>query len=163
MSSSAFSDTVNRILLRVACEEGHESTPEKKKHAATVGGPLTPDELSELSVLCSNAAAVSNEDVATATMQQQQEEGKFGFATVEAEQLLGLLELLDRHINSAVGVNFILEALQVLDKAPSKASAALDTVCLSRSYCCLCHDVIALQYARMNVFRPQALSTLSHQ
>lgn len=128
MSSSVFSDTVNRIVLRVACEEGHESTPEKKKHAATVGGPLTPEELSELSVLCSNAAAVSNDDAATASTQQEQE--KFGFATVEADQLLGLLELLDRHINSAVGVNFILEALEVLDKAPKNASAALDTVCV---------------------------------
>lgn len=133
MSSSIFSDTVNRIVLRVACEEGHESTPEKKKYATTVGGgPLTKEELSELSLLCSNAAA--SNDGAAETIEREQEAS--GFATVEAEQLLGLLELLDRHINTAVGVNFVLEALEVLDKAATKASVTLDAVRIAHIALC---------------------------
>ena len=107
-SSSSLADTVNRIVLRVACTEGHES-PSK---AAPAGGPLTRQELAELSLLCSST----------------EEEG---FAAVEGDQLLALLELLDRHINHAVSVNLIPQALEVLQEedSPSRAAASLDQVC----------------------------------
>ena len=122
--SSSFADAVNRIVLRVACTEGHESP--SKQHATSAAdntGPLTVPELAELSLLCSKKGS---------------EEG--GFDTVEGEQLLALLELLDRHINHAVSANLIPRALAVLQEedSPSRASASLDQVGSSDVCAVLC-------------------------
>lgn len=123
MSNALFTDTVNRVVLRVACTEGHEESSPARQTPLSHAGPLTPRELSELSLLCTSAnAARSNNNTS--------EDTPSGFATVEGDQLLALLELLDRHIDSAVSVNFIPEALELLQKeeSPSKASASLDKV-----------------------------------
>ena len=113
MAAKIFSDTVNRIVLRVACTEGHEDSPVKQQSLNYSGaGPLTRTELSDLSLLC--------------TQQNHQQ----GFASVEGEQLLALLSLLTRHIDNAVTVDFIVEALQVMKRGetPSRAAAVLDEV-----------------------------------
>ena len=119
-SSTKFSDTVNRIVLRVACTEGHEDSTSHNR--AADAGPLTLPELAELSLLC---AATLND-----TPNHQQSQDKFGFATVEADQLLALLEVLDRHINNAVAIDFIRDALEVL-RTEDGRSEALDQVCIS--------------------------------
>ena len=117
MSSSndtSVADTVSRIVHRVACTEGHEQAATAAAPPLSTG-PLTLQELSDLSLLC------------TSSPQKQQQQG---FATVEGDQLLVLLELLDRHIDHAVGVNFYPQAIELLQQqeSPSRASAALDKV-----------------------------------
>jgi hypothetical protein len=55
-----------------------------------------------------------------------------GFASVESEQLLTILELLDRHVNLAVNAQLIHAALEVMQKesSPSEGSKALSVVSL---------------------------------
>lgn len=115
LSSSRFSDTVNRIVLRVACTEGHEDSTAHNR--ALDSGPLTLQELSELSLLCAALNDTKNGN-----------QNPFGFATVEADQLLGLLELLDRHINNAVAIDFLRDALEILHGGDGR-NEALDQVC----------------------------------
>jgi hypothetical protein len=120
----SFSDTVNRLVLRVACTESHEDVSPVKRRAPAApagGGPLTPQELSDLSLLCTYSNDIRSKG---------DQQNPYGFATVEGDQLLGLLDLLDRHISAAVGVDFIQEAVDLLKaESPSKASASLDEVC----------------------------------
>lgn len=115
LASSRFSETVNRIILRVACTEGHEDSGAHNHPADS--GPLTLQELNELSLLC----AELNDG-------QENKQIPFGFATVEADQLLALLDVLDRHINNAVAIDFIREALEILEEGRNEA---LDQVCLN--------------------------------
>jgi hypothetical protein len=115
LSSKRFSDTVNRIVLRVACTEGHENST--GHNSALDAGPLTLPELSELSLLCASLNDTRGQENA-------------GFASVEADQLLGLLEILDRHINNAVAIDFFQEALENLCGEDGRKKA-LDQVCNS--------------------------------
>ena len=109
--AASFSNAVNRIVLRVACTEGHEDSPVKQRSSRSSGeGPLTQQELSDLSLLCLNTAD--------------------SFASVELELLVALLQLLTQHIDHAVQVDVIGEALAVIQatESPSQAAAALEKV-----------------------------------
>lgn len=112
-STSTFSDTINRIVLRIACVESREESS-GKANGNNEAGPLSAVELAELSMLCA----------------QQSQRPSEGFCTVEGDQLLALLELLDRHINNAVGLNFVQAAVDCCSKeAPgSVVSSVLDSV-----------------------------------
>jgi hypothetical protein len=129
-----FTETVERIVRRVAMQEGREHMePSQQKQAATrqAGqGPLTVQELSELSLLCTVASAMPQ----AASPQHHQHDNNSvvtqGFATVDGDQLVALLELLDRHVNLAARVRLIQDAINVMhqQESPSKASASLDKV-----------------------------------
>jgi hypothetical protein len=129
-----FTETVERIVRRVAMQEGREHMePSQQKQAATrqAGqGPLTVQELSELSLLCTVASAMPQ----AASPQHHQHDNNSvvtqGFATVDGDQLVALLELLDRHVNLAARVHLIQDAINVMhqQESPSKASASLDQV-----------------------------------
>jgi hypothetical protein len=133
-----FTETVERIVRRVAMQEGREHMePSQQKQAATQQagqGPLTVQELSELSLLCTVASAMPQ----VASPQHHQHDNNSvatqGFATVDGDQLVALLELLDRHVNLAARVRLIQDAINVMNQqeSPSKASASLDQV---RSQC----------------------------
>ena len=116
-----FVDTVGRIVLRVNMVEGHEGSPEKKNTPSEGQGPLTSHELSELSLLCTLQTTLSRENDSSTPL---------GFANVEGDQLANLIELLDKHVNLAVGVQIIRDALEVMKKeeSPSKASICLKKV-----------------------------------
>lgn len=134
LSSTRFSDTVNRIVLRVVCTEGHEDSTSHNR--ASDSGPLTLPELTELSLLCS---ALNDTHSAS--------EDNFGFASVEADQLLALLEVLDRHINIAVAIDFIRDALEIL-RSEDGRSEALDQVgtSLKTSMACYMATHIAIPF-----------------
>jgi hypothetical protein len=130
-----FTETVERIVRRVAMQEGREHMePSQQKQAATrqAGqGPLTVQELSELSLLCTVASAMPQ----AASPQHHQHDNHNsvvtqGFATVDGDQLVALLELLDQHVNLAARVHLIQDAINVMhqQESPSKASASLDQV-----------------------------------
>jgi hypothetical protein len=130
-----FTETVERIVRRVAMQEGREHMePSQQKEAATrqAGqGPLSVQELSELSLLCTVASAMSQ--AASPQHHHQHDNNSVatqGFATVDGDQLVALLELLDRHVNLAARVHLIQDAINVMhqQESPSKASASLDQV-----------------------------------
>ena len=97
-----FVDTVGRIVLRVNMAEGHEGSPDKKNAPLEGQGPLTAQELSELSLLCTLQTTLKEND------------NDIGFANVEGDQLSNLIELLDEHVNLAVGAQIICKALEVM-------------------------------------------------
>jgi hypothetical protein len=130
-----FTETVERIVRRVAMQEGREHMePSQQKQAASQKagqGPLTVQELSELSLLCTVASAMPQ--VAASPQHHHQHDNSVeaqGFATVDGDQLVALLELLDRHVNLAARVHLIEDAINVMhqQESPSKASASLDQV-----------------------------------
>jgi hypothetical protein len=130
-----FTETVERIVRRVAMQEGREHMePSQQKEAATrqAGqGPLSVQELSELSLLCTVASAMPQ--AASPQHHHQHDNNSVatqGFATVDGDQLVALLELLDRHVNLAARVHLIQNAINVMhqQESPSKASASLDQV-----------------------------------
>jgi hypothetical protein len=86
---------------------------------------LAVQELSELSLLCTVASALPQP-----ASPQHDNSCATGFATVDGDQLVALLELLDRHVNLAARVHLIQDAINVMNQqeAPSKASASLDQV-----------------------------------
>jgi hypothetical protein len=115
--SSKYSDAVSRMLMRVALQEGHEGASTASSNALKPHlGPLTIQELSELTFLCNTAASGNNP--------------YDGFATVEGDQLVALIELLDRHVNLAVAVNLVEQALQHIEPgaAPSVIASEMDKV-----------------------------------
>jgi hypothetical protein len=130
-----FTETVERIVRRVAMQEGREHMePSQQKQAATrqAGqGPLSVQELSELSLLCTVASAMPQ---VASPQHNQHDNNAQGFATVDGDQLVALLELLDRHVNLAARVHLIQDAINVMhqQESPSKASASLDQVRMQR-------------------------------
>jgi hypothetical protein len=162
---NAFVPAVARILHRVDFTEGNDgdssvvedataSTGTPSTTASTTrdasssqpqgGGPLTSQELSELSFLCSTALAARSKSSSSSSSQHRRGGGggrrttnndndcvgEDGFAAVEVDQLLGLMDLLNRHVNSAVSVHLMDSAAAVVvgAQSPSAAAAALDRV-----------------------------------
>ena len=117
-SSSKFADAVSRMVHRVNLQEGHEAgTRPISSHQQ---GPLKPQELAELSFLCTAAAAASSSAAASSNNNSEQA-ANAGFASVEGDLLVAVIEMLDRHVNLAVGVHLIDDALKIYrsDAAPS--------------------------------------------
>jgi hypothetical protein len=117
--ASKCADVISRMVLRVDLEEGYEegaasSAPPQHQ------GPLAPQEMAELSCLCSatssSNATNSNSD---------------GFDKVELDQLMALVELLDRHVKLAVTVHWIENAVEIYQEveSPSLASSTFFQVC----------------------------------
>lgn len=104
--NSPYSDYVQKIIERLALVESHES-PQKN---ASDMGPLLPQELDELTLLCRNQ----------------------GFQTVECDPLRALVEALDQHVAMAIAsaANLAQAAALVLreHEAPSAAAHAIDKV-----------------------------------
>ena len=74
-------------------------------------GPLTEHELHILSLLCTRAAStlITNKKAPPGSK-------KRGFASVEGDLLTTLMELLEKHVNLAVGVDLIQVAMDVIQK-----------------------------------------------
>jgi hypothetical protein len=153
---NAFVPAVSRILHRVdltecndggsvsedaAASTGTPSTTTTTRDASSLqgGGPLTSQELSELSFLCSTALASrssssSQHRLGSGGTRRTSNDGNDcsddGFAAVEVDQLLGLMDLLNRHVNLAVSVHLMDAAAAVVVGAQSHsaAAAALDRV-----------------------------------
>jgi len=105
---------------------------------------LTAVELSELSLLCTLASSLppttekhgTNAAPNSSTPDKQPEElgsstNGNGFAAVEGDQLVELIELLDRHVSRATGINLLKDVVvDTISKenAPSAAIAALGRV-----------------------------------
>lgn len=120
--SSKYSDTVSRMLNRVALQEGHEgANPAASNTAKPHLGPLTDQELAELTFLCNTVASGNNNN--------NNNDGD-SFANVEGDQLVSLVELLDRHVNLAVAVNLVEQSLQHVQPgaAPSVIASEIDKV-----------------------------------
>jgi hypothetical protein len=127
--------------MRVALQEGHEggnnTIPSNalKPHL----GPLTNQELAELTFLCNTETAASGNNCPDD-----------GFATVEGDQLVSLIELLDRHVNLAVAVNLVQQSLQHIEPgaAPSVIASEMDKVSADRQLLQLCLIILAVVHAR---------------
>jgi hypothetical protein len=139
-------DLLARIVHRVDLHESHEgdgSTAERGsdnsanksidsngKIATNRSGPLLPREISELSFLC-NAIAAATISTTPGTTQSVNNKKRIGFASVDVDSVLSLIELLDRHVNLAVAMNVIESSVGVLSdttKSPSQIAAALEQV-----------------------------------
>jgi hypothetical protein len=131
--------------MRVACAEGHEgnSAPSGSSAKGRNGnggrmspapgqqGPLTPQELQELSFLCTAASAEAAQQPAMQHQNGEKADSVVGFATVDGDQLSALVELLDRHVSLAVSkVHIVEKAAEIYQKteSPSQATAAIDAV-----------------------------------
>lgn len=142
VSEGGLADVMNRILHRVDMKESHEgdgSTAERWSNTAP-SCPLTSAELSELSFLCQT---LSNErvDCTMSASTTQERKPATGFASIESDSLLSLMELLERHVNLASSIHLVQEAAAVLanpaNAAPSQAANAMDKVrVLSRKVLC---------------------------
>jgi hypothetical protein len=126
VASEQFADSVSRMVLRVALLQ-ERGKPGFKG--------LTAAELQELSFLCtaqeciksSSSSGFQNNDC----RHDAESPNVVGFASVEGDPLLALIELLDHHVNSAVSVRLIEAAIEVYQSAggsPSQANAALEQV-----------------------------------
>lgn len=129
-------DVITKILHRVDMMESHEgsgSTAERWNNTTHAGqGPLTPAELSELSFLCQSlATSQSNGGAGAMTAAKKEPEPATGFASIESDLLLSLMELLDRHVNLASSINLLQDgaALLAIHAAPSQAANAMEQVC----------------------------------
>jgi hypothetical protein len=123
LQTERFRDTVDRLVQRVNLHEGREGGSGGgggAHHDSSKLGPLTCAELGELSLLCSLAK----------TLPESTEAEPTGFATVEADQLGALTEMLDRHVNLATGVNLVQQAVKVIEEAetPSEVPQAVQKV-----------------------------------
>jgi hypothetical protein len=130
-------DVITKILHRVDMMESHEgggSTAERWNNVTHAGqGPLTAAELSELSFLCQSlTTSQSNAGAGAMTAAKKEQEPVTGFASVESDLLLSLMELLDRHVNLASSIHLLQEAAAVLaaHAAPSQAANAMEQVCI---------------------------------
>ena len=126
-SSEQFADAVVLLVERATL---------RREQAGGNGaaGPLTPQELQELSFFCTaqDCAAAGSDGVGNS--------GGGGFAGVEGDSLVTLIELLDQHVNQAVTVHLIEAAIAVHQAAggsPSQANAAIDKVRLEFAGLCL--------------------------
>lgn len=135
--SEKLADAVARMIHRVDLSEGHEGSGEAATSSTNKGGddddddvhlnqgPLTPQELAELSFLCTATTAAADSKRGSKSSTQA-----VGFAAVEGDQLVALMELLDRHVNLAVSVNLMESAagIAALQESPSQAAMAVDQV-----------------------------------
>jgi hypothetical protein len=147
VSSAAFVDAVARMVHRVDLTEGHEggggdtvnTTAARRRSSKndtdpTRVGPLTRPELAELSFLCTAAAQAAVSASSVPPTKDSKKDCAAGFAAVEGDQLIGLMELLDRHVALAVSVNLMESAVAVVaassheELSPSQAAAAMDQV-----------------------------------
>lgn len=123
VKSEQFADAVSRMVLRVALLQ-ESGKPGFKG--------LTTAELQELSFLCTAQECIKSSNGMNNNRNDDSESPNFaGFASVEGDPLLALIELLDHHVNSAASVRLIEAALEVFQSAggsPSQANAALEQV-----------------------------------
>jgi hypothetical protein len=143
ITTDQIEDVLARIVHRVDLNESHEgdgSTAERwstgnattgcsnqNKGGSNTSGPLTTRELSDLSFLCSAIATAQP----AITKGQSGNKNNFGFANVDIDSVLSVMELLDRHVNLAVNTNVIESAACILSKSsksPSQAASALEQV-----------------------------------
>jgi cohesin loading factor subunit SCC2 len=99
--SHLFSNTVNKILQRVALQEGREGGT--AAHSTIHHGPLTQMELSDLSLLCTRATHETGPS----------------FESVEKEEIAALIEYLEKHVNLACGVHIIEDVCAFLQNQGS--------------------------------------------
>lgn len=155
-SSHLFVRTVSRILHRVDCTEGHEEGTAMTTDATTVaaavasddsGGPLSRSELNELSLLCCRSGSTAGASAAASTATaaaaavihgEEEHQGSF-FAAVEGDQLVGLVELLHRHINRAVSIHFVeaAAAAVILGQQQSQTSSSSSSTTMEQVRVCL--------------------------
>jgi len=117
-------ETVSRLVLRVTMQREHAGG--SSRHQPHGGGPLTAQELQELSFYCT-----AQDCAVAAATNNAAESSSTGFASVEGDPLVALIELLDQHVNQAVTVHLIEAAIAVYQAAggsPSQANAAMDQV-----------------------------------
>jgi hypothetical protein len=129
-------DLITKILHRVDMMESHEgtgSTAERWNNTTHAGkGPLTPAELSELAFLGQSITTPpSNVGAGPMTAAKKEQESATGFASIDSDLLLSLMELLDRHVNLASSIHLVQEAAAILAShpAPSLAANAMEQVC----------------------------------
>lgn len=106
-------ETNRRILASSlsACREGSPAV------ASSNVGPLTASELDILSLCCTKITANSggsNDRSTSATAMPH------GFGAVDGDLLTTLTELLEKHVNLAVGVDLVQEAIDVIHKGEVK-------------------------------------------
>ena len=82
-------------------------------------GPLTKEELRILSLLCTEMAGKQARKPPPGSK-------KRGFASVEGDLLTALMELLEKHVNLAVGVDLIQEAVNVIQLRSTKIDQVSD-------------------------------------
>ena len=127
VASEQFADSVSRMVLRVALLQ-ESGKPGFKG--------LTAAELQELSFLCTAQECIKSSNSSSGFQNNDcrhdaESPNVVGFASVEGDPLLALIELLDHHVNSAVSVRLIEAAIEVYQSAggsPSQANAALEQV-----------------------------------
>lgn len=93
-----------------ACREGNDPI------ALSHGGPFTGHELSILSLLCIKASGQDPQG----TVGRDDSRGARGFAAVDGDLLSTLNELLEKHVNLAVGIDLVQEAVSVIHKREVK-------------------------------------------
>ena len=156
ITADQIEDVLARIVHRVDLQESHEgdgSTAERwnedsqnagnASNASSSGrnnsGPLTSRELSELSFLCSKIAATmttSGSITGPSIGSNNKKNNSTSFANVEIDIVLSIIELLDRHVNLAVGINVIESSASIVrdtTKSPSQIAAALEQVCVKHA------------------------------
>jgi hypothetical protein len=78
-------------------------------------GPLTGQEFSILSLLCTKVASQKANASAVARLPGSSQD-PLGFGAVDGDLLTTLTELLEKHVNLAVGVDLVQEAVDVIHK-----------------------------------------------
>lgn len=100
--------------------------------APSGGGPLTADELHILSLCCTSAATSRNKKPPPGSKKKNgKPEAHGGFASVEGDLLTTLTELLEKHVNLAVGVDLIQETVDVVRKREIKVDQVSTNVQVS--------------------------------
>lgn len=113
-------DTLEKMVLTAEARSDLPSVTMGRsvteKAGTTFGGPLSTQELSHLSLICTSATSsdVSRDDAA-----------KQGFGSVDGDLLMNLVPLLDQHVEAAASVDLIREASKVV--AVMKASNIRDS------------------------------------
>jgi hypothetical protein len=159
ITAERMDDVVTQILHRIDMMESHEgkgSTAERWSTTTscngTVQGPLTTQEIAELSYLChavsttntsasSNTRKISNgksndamtmPETAVSMMNDTNANDRLDFSNMESDSLLSLMELLDRHVNVAVAIHLLEHAAAVVlahaAHAPSQVATVIDQV-----------------------------------
>lgn len=104
-----------------ACRQGAPSTP-----STSEVGPLIASELEILSLCCTRAA----QSLGLVPAQNNSTTGAtpHGFGSVDGDLLTSLCELLEKHVNLAVTVDLVQEAIDVIHKREVK----MDQVCMKK-------------------------------
>lgn len=123
VKAEQFVDAVSRMVLRVAL---------LKESGKPGFKGLTAAELQELSYLCTAQDCLKPCNSSSSNNNVEKEfPNVSGFARVEGDPLMALVELLDQHVNNAISVRIIeasVEVYQSAGESPSQANAALDQV-----------------------------------